>query len=433
MGRRALRTPVAVPASEATLTARDVRAVTDECFRPSFEGRVGVEVEWLVVPFDDPCRPVPFATVRDALEAAVPQLDGCRLTFEPGGQVELSSDAGVGVDAACRSVAHDTSLLRSVLSAQGLDLVGSGLDPLRPGRRVVDTPRYRAMETYFAPAWPAGASMMCGTASVQVNLDVGTAEDVDTRFTLGHGLGPTLAAAFANSPLQDGRPTGWRSTRLAIWFALDGTRVAPVSCDRPARDAWERYVLDSRVMLVRRDAETYEAVLDPLPFRAWMEGRGPAEYPTVEDLRYHLTTLFPPIRPRGWLEFRMIDSLPDPWWRVPVAVTTALLDDEEAAERAAHAVRRTRRLWREAACHAVHHPQLARSARDCFAAALDALPRLGACRGTCDLVAEYRDRYLARGRCPADEQLAMWTRDGFPVDSRAIRSDPWPTAEPAWT
>lgn len=433
MGRRALRTPVTVPAPEAILSARDLRAVTDECFRPSFEGRVGIEVEWLVVPFDDPRRPVPFPTVREALEAAEPHLDGCRLTFEPGGQVELSSNAQLGVDAACRSVAHDASLVRSALDAQGLELVGSGLDPLRPRRRVVDTPRYRAMERYFAPEWPAGASMMCGTASVQVNLDVGSAHDVETRFRRAHALGPTLAAAFANSPLQDGRPTGWRSTRLAIWFALDSTRSAPVACDRPARDAWERYVLDSRVMLVRRGDDSYEPVVDPLSFGAWMRGDGSAGYPTVEDLRYHLTTLFPPVRPRGWLEFRMIDSLPDPWWRVPVAVTAALLDDSEAAERATHAVHRTRGLWREAACHAVHHPRLGRSARDCFAAALDALPRLGASDGTCELVAEYRDRYLARGRCPADEQLAAWTRDGFPTHATADAAGPWPTTEPAWT
>jgi glutamate--cysteine ligase len=432
MGRRALRTPVEVPASEATLTARDVRAVTDECFRPSFEGRVGIEVEWLVVAVDDPCRPVPFPTVQQALEQVEARLDGCRLTFEPGGQVELSSAAKGGVETACRSVEHDTSLVRAALAGHGLDLLGTGLDPVRPRRRVVDTPRYRAMERYFAPEGPAGASMMCGTASLQINLDVGLDDHIGARWDLSHALGPTLAAAFANSPLQDGRPTGWRSTRLAIWFALDATRAAPVASDVAACEAWERYVLDSRVMLVRRSADEYEPVADAVPFRSWMSGDGVTGYPTLDDLRYHLTTLFPPVRPRGWLELRMIDALPDPWWQVAAAVTTALLDDDEAAERARHAVQRTRGLWYEAARHAVHHPQLARSARDCFAAALDAFPRLGVEQGTCDLVAEYRDRYLSRGRCPADDQLVDWTRRGMPVPTMAGR-EPWPSTEPTWT
>ncbi|MBV8952310.1 MAG: ergothioneine biosynthesis glutamate--cysteine ligase EgtA [Actinobacteria bacterium] len=432
MGRRALRTPVEVPAPEANLTAPDVRAVTDECFEPSFEGRVGVEVEWLVVAPDDPCRPVPFPTVQHALEAVEPELEGCRLTFEPGGQVELSSSARVGIDAACRSVEHDASVARSALALHGLDLVGTGLDPLRPRRRVVDSPRYRAMERYFAPEWPAGASMMCGTASLQINLDVGFEDRVDERWKLTHALGPTLAAAFANSPIQDGRPTGWRSTRLAIWFALDASRAAPVASDMPACDAWEQYVLDSRVMLVRHGADSFTPMTDPLSFRAWMDGHASAGYPTIDDLRYHLTTLFPPVRPRGWLELRMIDALPDPWWQVAVAVTTALVDDDEAAERARHAVRHTRGLWREAARHAVHHPQLARSARDCFSAAIDALPRLGVDGSTADLVAEYRDRYLSRRRCPADEALAAWTRNGASAHRRD-GSEPWLTMEPAWT
>ncbi len=432
MGRRALRASVKVPASEASLTAREVRAVTDECFQPSFEGRVGVEAEWLVVASDDPCRPVPFPTVQDALESVEPELDGCRLTFEPGGQVELSSSARVGIDAACRSVQHDASVARAALARYGLDLVGTGLDPLRPCRRVVDSPRYRAMERYFAHEWPAGASMMCGTASLQVNLDVGLAADVDRRWRLCHALGPTLAAAFANSPIQDGRPTGWRSTRLAIWFALDASRAAPVGSGVPGPDAWERYVLDSRVMLVRRASDCYDPMTDALSFRDWMHGHDDAGYPTVDDLRYHLTTLFPPVRPRGWLELRMIDALPDPWWQVAVAVTTALVDDDEAAERARRAVGRTSGLWHEAARHGVHHPQLARSARDCFAAALDALPRLGVDGVTRDLVGEYRDRYLSRRRCPADDQLAAWA--GTRADTAsAAASERWPAPEPAWT
>jgi glutamate--cysteine ligase len=401
-----------VPAPQVNLTTRDVRVVLDDCFRPSAGGRVGIEAEWFVVALDDPCRAVPIEQVSEVCARVSPRLNGSRLTFEPGGQVELSSAPGEGIDAAARILSDDTVVLRDALAAEGLGLVALGLDPQRPRRRVLDTARYRAMARYFDTEWPAGAAMMCGTASIQVNLDIGAACDVDARWDLAHAMGPTLAAAFANSPLEDGRPSGWRSTRLAVWLALDPTRTTPVASSLPPARAWEQYVLDARVMLVRRSDEDYEPVLTPLTFRAWMEGDDRWGWPTIDDLRYHLTTLFPPVRPRGWLELRMLDALPDPWWKVAAAVSTALLDDPEALAGAGNAVARARDMWREAARHAMQHPILARAARDCFAIALSALVRLDAEPSTVDLVAEYRDRYVARGRCPADDRLAEWTRDG---------------------
>jgi glutamate--cysteine ligase len=400
-----------VPAPQVNLTARELRAVLDDCFRPSSRGRVGIEAEWFVVARDDPRRAVPMDRVLEVCADTRPRLDS-RLTFEPGGQVELSSPPGDGIDAAARTLADDAAVLRDALACEGLAMVALGLDPQRPRCRVLDTARYRAMAAYFDNEWPSGAAMMCATASVQVNLDIGAAADVDARWDVAHALGPTLAAAFANSPIEEGRPSGWRSTRLAVWLALDPTRTTPVASSLAPARAWEQYVLDARVMLVRHSDDDFEPALRPLTFRSWMEGDPAWGYPTMDDLRYHLTTLFPPVRPRGWLELRMFDALPDPWWKVAAAVTTALLDDAEARERAGHAVERARDMWREAARHAVQHPILARAARDCFAAALDALVRLGVDPATVDLVAEYRDRYVARGRCPADDRLAEWTRDG---------------------
>jgi glutamate--cysteine ligase len=131
-------------------------------------------------------------------------------------------------------------------------------------------------------------------------------------------------------------------------------------------------------------------------------------YPTLEDFVYHLTTLFPPVRPKGWLELRMIDAVPDPWWQVAVAVTAALLDDPEAFAVAERTCRPVAGCWAEAAAHGLGHPALASAARTCFAAALEALPRLGLDRGTVAATEAFVDRYVDRGRCPGDDVRDAW-------------------------
>jgi glutamate--cysteine ligase len=168
-------------------------------------------------------------------------------------------------------------------------------------------------------------------------------------------------------------------------------------------------------MCVRRDRGPWD-VPEGLTFRDWIRTGAPRP-PTREDLDYHVTTLFPPVRPRGHLELRMIDAQPgDDGWIVPLAVATALFDDPEAAETAYRAVKplaeRTlslpaphNPLWVDAARHGLADPELREVAVACFAAALRALPRLGAATEVTDAVTAYRDRYVVRGRCPADDLL----------------------------
>ena len=83
------------------------------------------------------------------------------------------------------------------------------------------------MESYFDASGDAGRTMMRSTAAIQVNLDLGPPDEIDARWRLTHALGPVLAASFANSPFADGGPTGWRSTRLAVWHEIDPTRTVP--------------------------------------------------------------------------------------------------------------------------------------------------------------------------------------------------------------
>jgi glutamate--cysteine ligase len=166
------------------------------------------------------------------------------------------------------------------------------------------------------------------------------------------------------------------------------------------------------VMFIRASDDDYVPVCEPLSFAEWITNGHELGWPTEDDLAYHLTTLFPPIRPRGWLELRMVDSLPSEWAIVPAHLAVALLEDDEASRRIAPALEPLAGRWRDAAHDSVHHPDFARAARECFAAALDALPRLGADTGVVDVVARYRDRYVARARCPADDLIDEWKSTG---------------------
>jgi glutamate--cysteine ligase len=392
------------------------------CFKNGPPRRVGVELEWLVHDEQDSTREVAPGRLRAAFEDLRRLTLSSSLTQEPGGQVELSSPPADSLDDCVRTVSADLAAVRERLREHRLGLVGFGHDPWHRPRRLLTLPRYTAMEEYFDRAGPVGRSMMCSTASVQVCLDAGVEgagpDGYRARWRLAHLLGPVLVAAFANSPFSRGRSTGIRSTRQAVWATLDPARTMAPSDDSDPRDAWVRHALGAPVLCIRRDSGSW-TVPTGLTFREWMADGGQrltARAPTADDLAYHLTTLFPPVRPQGHLELRMIDAQPgDDGWIVPLAVTTALLDDPVAAVAALHAVRPLdlrpyerapgNPLWRRAARHGLTDPALRIAAETCFAAAGEALPRLGASERIREAVARFAERYVARGRCPADDLL----------------------------
>ncbi|MEU2618349.1 ergothioneine biosynthesis glutamate--cysteine ligase EgtA [Streptomyces sp. NPDC007157] len=399
------------------VTEAEVEAlVKGICFKTGPPRTVGVEVEWLVHELRQPRLPV----TPERLEAAYAALRtvplGSALTVEPGGQLELSSPPAASLMECVGTVSADLDAVRAVLAELGLGLVGAGHDPWHPPRRFLREPRYDAMEACLDRTGPAGRHMMCSSASVQVCLDAGHEEPGPLghtrRWWLAHQLGPVLVAAFANSPLVGGRPTGWVSTRQLLWMEIGAGRAGAPPLAGDPRTSWARHVLDAPVMCVRRDSGPWE-VPEGLTFREWTRSGSP----TGADLAYHLTTLFPPVRPRGHLELRMIDAQPgDDGWIVPLAVTTALFDDPEAAETAYRTVKQlTERarprpaphnpLWIDAARTGLGDPELHEAAVACFAAALEALPRLGATPEVTAAVAAYFDRYVRQGRCPADDLL----------------------------
>jgi glutamate--cysteine ligase len=196
---------------------------------------------------------------------------------------------------------------------------------------------------------------------------------------------------------------------------MDPSRTAPVAGHHRRADPveeWTAYALRARLMLIRACPDWFRPVVAPLPFGVWMARGHELGWPTLDDFAYHLTTLFPPVRPRGWLELRMVDAVPDPWWQVAVAVATTLLDDPAAFEVAERACAPVADRWAEAASAGLGHPGLAAAARQCFEAALDALPRLGADREAVTATEAYLERFVARGRCPADDLLDGWAAGG---------------------
>jgi glutamate--cysteine ligase len=474
------------------------------CLKTGPPRRVGVELEWLVRDARDPALPVTAERIAAAVSAfdavrgnpaAVlenpgqgglnqgkraggrrdgPELptssrpgvlpSGALLTTEPGGQLELSSqpaDSLAGLVAATRA---DLAALRAALADDGLELVGIGLDPLRSPRRVLDLPRYAAMEAFFDRSGPWGRQMMCGTASVQVCLDAGDDSDGPAgyrqRWELLHAIGPVLVAAFANSPLCGGKPTGWASSRQQVWAHMDPGRTRPPQPDGDPRADWAAYALEAQVMCVP-DPDSADWSAPPgLTFRDWVRAApaaaeptgggeadgGPLRRPTTGDLEYHLSTLFPPVRPRGHFELRMIDAQPGQGWIVPLAVSSALLSDAQASEAALAAVAPLWEgqppgwpapgtagggregaparhpgmpgradgghngaggdgLWLRAARFGPADPAISRASRECFAAAREALDRMAVHADIAAAVDAFADRYVSNDRCPADDLL----------------------------
>jgi glutamate--cysteine ligase len=442
------------------------------CFKTGPPGMIGAELEWLVLDNTNPAQNVPFSRISkvyDSLQKPGILPGAGLLTLEPGGQVELSTAPAKDLSDCVAAASDDLAVLHEAFADAGLVLTGHGIDPLRQPSRVLKLPRYAAMEEYFDRGGQWGRLMMCSTASVQVCVDAGFEDDGTSgcgfRWRLLHALGPILVAAFANSPLRRGQPTGWKCTRQLVWSRLDpcrtrspagaepgssaqlGTLAAPAATagngSDEAREHWARYAMDAEVLCVRRpDGEPW-TVPAGLTFRDWVRGadghlagrpRAPGQpesdvppAPTADDLNYHLSTLFPPVRPRGHLELRMIDAQQGDGWIVPVAVVSALIDDPVAADAAMATAEQvwqpsespgripSQRMslvpgpgtspWLRAARLGLADPVLARAAQQCFDAAEASLSRSNAPPFVRTAVATFADRYVRRGRCPADDIL----------------------------
>ncbi|MGY1681498.1 ergothioneine biosynthesis glutamate--cysteine ligase EgtA [Geodermatophilus sp. SYSU D01176] len=405
------------PTTEERTAALDLDAavahVAGTALRPGPVGAVGLELEAHLVDLDAPAARVPWQRIRDLVDALPAMPAGSRVTLEPGGQVELSAPPYPEVAAAVAALRADRDVLAAALAAERLALAPVGADPLRPPARICPAPRYVAMEEHFAAVGcaVAGTAMMAGTAALQVNLEAGPRAGWSERVSLAHQLGPTLVAVAACSPLTGGRPAGWVSHRQRVWSDLDQARCGPLLGGADPAGEWAAYALTAPVMLVRDpDGGGAVPVRERVGFADWVTGDVPlgGRAPTAADLDYHLTTLFPPVRPRGYLEIRYLDAAPEPWWPALAAVTAVLLDDPVAAEHAAAATTPVAGAWDRAARVGLADPALHAAARACLTAARTAVP--AALRPEVEALADLVDR----GRCPGDALLDT-ARTGGPA------------------
>lgn len=386
-----------------TLTSAEAAAehVAEQCLTDGPAGRVGLELEAHCYDLADPARRAGWDEITAVLAALPPLPGGSVVTVEPGGAVELSGPPLGDCQAAVAAMARDRAVLRAAFAAAGFGLVMLGVDPLRPAQRVNPGSRYHAMEHFFraSQTGAAGSAMMTSTASVQVNLDAGPQSGWSDRVRLAHALGPTMIAVAANSPLQEGSFTGWRSTRQRVWSQLDSARCGPIlgaSGDDPAND-WARYALRAPVMLVCSPEPV--PVTQWVPFADWADGSVLLDdrRPTIADLDYHLTTLFPPVRPRGFLEIRYLDSTPEAVWPAVAFTLTTLLDDPAAADVAAEATEPVASAWDRAARIGLRDRRLHGAANRCVQAAAERAP--AGLQESMGLLA----RSVEQGRCPADD------------------------------
>lgn len=408
-----------IPGREALLA--DLR---DRAFaaRPGPD-RVGVEVELIpvyadsgrVVPVREGCGDSPAPALLDFLGAhggtrgwrfvtstsGVPGFSlpgGGVLTVEPGGQVEYSSPAFTRVDALVQRLDEVVFPLLRAGAEAGLAFVTRGLDPVNPlagAALQLDGERYTRMAAHYDRRGPWGRRMMRQSAAVHVNVDLGDAPG--ERWTVANRAVPVWTAAFANSPRAEGRLTGHRSTRAAQWRRLDPGRTGVVADgDAP----WERY-LD---FAVAADAFLLGPPGIPArPLHAWL--RGGALHPGA--WRRHLSTLFPEVRPRGYLELRSFDALHPRWYAAPVVLTVGLLYDPTARRAAAELLPPpTPECLERAGREGLGDPGLARLVRDAAALALEGAARLGPVVGgrSLEVARTFVDELTRRGLDPGHRE-----------------------------
>jgi len=295
--------------------------------------------------------------------------DGARISFEPGGQIEISTAPQPTASEVIDSTQQLVTMIRTAMSSAGIELVARGVDPYNDVDAVplqLQRDRYTGMTRYFESIGPSGVRMMRQTAALQMNLERG--EDPKSRWRLLNSLAPIVVALFANSRQYASKRTEWASYRAHLWRTLDPSRTGIVYDETAPVERYLDFALGAVAMHSDNGKVSYRK------FREWMtEGAV-----NRDEWLFHLSTLFPEVRPKEFFELRSADTIEPNTLAAPVVFVTSLVYDEESAHRAIELIGAPSEILLERAARlGLADPEIRRIASRLVVLALDGGRRLG--------------------------------------------------------
>ncbi|XP_019171173.1 PREDICTED: glutamate--cysteine ligase, chloroplastic-like isoform X1 [Ipomoea nil] len=332
--------------STEPLTKKDlIDYLTSGC-KPKEKWRIGTEHEKFGFEFGT-LRPMKYAQIAELLNGIAERFDWEKImegeiiiglkqgkqsiSLEPGGQFELSGAPLETLHQTCAEVNSHLYQVKAVAEEMG---IGIGFQPKWGIKDIPIMPkgRYEIMRNYMPKVGSLGLNMMFRTCTVQVNLDFSSEADMINKFRAGLSLQPIATSLFANSPFTEGKPNGFLSMRSHIWTDTDKNRTGMLPFVFDDSFGFEQYVdyaLDVPMYFVYRNNRYIDCA--GMSFRDFMTGKLPpipGDYPTLNDWENHLTTIFPEVRLKRYLEMRGADG--GPWRRLCAlpAFWVGLLYDE---------------------------------------------------------------------------------------------------------
>ncbi len=266
--------------------------------------------------------------------------DGASVSLEPGGQFELSGAPLENLHQTCGEVNTHLNQVKEVCAEIGAGVMGLGFNPKwrRDDVHWMPKGRYKIMREYMPTKGNLGHDMMLRTCTVQVNLDFGSEADMVKKMRVAVALQPVATALFADSPFTEGKPNGFFSYRSHIWTDTDPDRCGMLPFvfeDGFGFERWVDYILDIPMYFIYRDGNYLDA--SGLSFRDYMAGKLPGfegQFPTMADWTDHMTTAFPEVRLKHFIEMRGADA--GPWKNLCAlpALWVGLLYDDTALDAA---------------------------------------------------------------------------------------------------
>ena len=349
------------------------------------------------------------------------------ISLEPSGQLELSGAVLDNLHETCAEAARHLAQAKAVGDRFGLGFLGLGMwpDKARGDLSIMPKGRYRIMLDYMPRVGGLGLDMMLRTCTIQTNLDYSSEADMVKKFRVGLALQPVATALFANSPFTEGKPNGYKSFRSHIWEDTDPDRTGMLPFVFEDGFGYERYLdyaLDVPMYFVFRDGKYLDAA--GLSFRDFLDGRLsilPGERPLLGDFIDHLSTAFPEVRLKSFLEMRGADG--GRWSKICAlpALWVGLLYDDAALDAAWDLVKHWSIEEREALRHDVPKlalealtpdgesmRDLARRVLEISAAGLSSRARLNSAGDNEGGFLDPLHDVIASGLTPADRLLAWY-------------------------